>query len=645
MYRIFMRATPSALATLLAASAHAQAPGNATPTIVIDLEPITVTATPGIVERVRDVQASVEILGRDRVNAVPATSTPRILQQAQGVLPIDNGSTSSFSTMRGFQPGQALVLVDGQRRRGRFGFQDLVNIDPTNIERIEIIRGPLSALYGADAVAGVINIITKRPSDTAGGEADAMFGQLTSTHGGQRGNRITERLSLAGDTGKIETPVGTVSNRFSTSGLERGAWSSKGTTWDELKPAQRRFAGWSGVWDIVPGQTLEGRFEWQRQIDSGTGSNGARTPAPTVSYERQEDFYGAATYAGDFGRFGTLRATASTYESASATRRAGAVNTTNIVGKELNAFWNVVPYENHRVTLGANVLGEEIKLNSILSGQKSRSSFGFVAQDQWRFLPDWSVLAGVRLDNFSDFGSSVNPRASLQWTPGPWTFRIGGGSAFRAPNFQELYTTTFRGASTIFGNAALRPESSTSYEASAGYRFNERTDLNVTYFRANVDDLITFVQTGPTTFNYRNVNKAKLQGTEATVTSRVTDTLTMRIGLDWNDATDGITGARLTQRARYTVRSGIDWQAREDTHVNVFWRGIFNYYGGTPQNPNLTPVNSNYHRLDVRVDHELRPGVRLYVGIDGLLGQSVPFNLAPMDPPGPFAYGGISLRF
>jgi outer membrane receptor for ferrienterochelin and colicins len=167
----------------------------------------------------------------------------------------------------------------------------------------------------------------------------------------------------------------------------------------------------------------------------------------------------------------------------------------------------------------------------------------------------------------------------------------------------------------------------------------------LTYYRADVQDLITFVQTGATRFDYRNVNQARIQGTEVGVNSMLTDTLILRSSFDWNDAVDARTGARLTQRARYTFRFGLDWKATESTNVNVFWRALFDYYGGSLQNPNANAINSNYNRLDIRVDQKIVPGVAMYAGVDGILGSPVPYTMAPIEPPGPFIYAGVSLRF
>jgi outer membrane receptor for ferrienterochelin and colicins len=635
------QSVPTATPTPATSAAAGIDPEDSTTTV---LDPVFVTATPGREERVRDVQASVEVIGPDRMNAVPPTSTMRALEQAQGLLAID-GSSNTTVTIRGFQPGQALILVDGQRRRGRFGFQDLANIDPTNIERIEVIRGPLSALYGADAVAGVINIITKRPSETMGAGLEAMFGGLGTLRQGESGQRNTMQLGLWANTGTIETPLGPVRGRFALSGIDRGSWSAAYSQFDDLKTTERRFAAWSGMWDIAPGHSLQGRFEWQNQADGGRGSNGQTIPRATNAYERQEDFYGAATYAGDLGSLGTVNITGSAYASDAATRRAAVYNSTYIQGQELNAYWNLQPLEGHRVTLGANALHESIDLNSITTGSKSRSSFGLVAQDQWTIAPDWSLLAGIRFDSFSTFGSTTNPRASLQWTPGPWTFRIGGGTAFRAPSFQELYTTTIRGRAVIYGSPNLEPEKSTTVEATIGRRIGDNAEITATYFRANVDNLITYIQTNATTYVYQNVNEARIQGVELGGTARVFDQLTLRASLDWNDATNAQTGARLTQRARYIARAGAYWQATEKTTASVFVRALFDYYAGSTQNPNLNPVNKNYARLDVRVDHRFTPNLAVYAGIDGLAGNPVPVNISPLDPPGRFFYTGLSLRY
>lgn len=129
---------------------------------MVNLETIKVTTTSlGEEKNIEDVQASIEVIDKSFIENSNARSVPQLLNNALGVDVNDTGSTSSIS-IRGFSGAHTLILVDGLRRTGKYGNSDLTSVQLEDIERIEIVRGPMSALYGADGMAGVINVITNK---------------------------------------------------------------------------------------------------------------------------------------------------------------------------------------------------------------------------------------------------------------------------------------------------------------------------------------------------------------------------------------------------------------------------------------------------------------------------------------------------
>ena len=122
-----------------------------------DLGELTVTtAGLGQEQSIDDVQASVQVIDQKFIQSTSARSVPQVLNEALGVTIKDGGSNSDVS-IRGFNEGHTLILVDGLRITGKYGSPDLTSISLENVERIEVVRGPMSVLYGADAVSGVIN--------------------------------------------------------------------------------------------------------------------------------------------------------------------------------------------------------------------------------------------------------------------------------------------------------------------------------------------------------------------------------------------------------------------------------------------------------------------------------------------------------
>lgn len=157
-----------------------------------ELDEVMVSASPGKVQQIQDVDASVEIITQERIQSLSLRSLPEIIQFAAGTGFVKDSGVTSSVNLRGSSNNQTLILVDGLRRTGKYGTTDLTGITMENIQKIEIIRGPMSALYGAEAIGGIINVITKKPGDKFAATGSMTYGQA------ERGQRDTfiERASV-----------------------------------------------------------------------------------------------------------------------------------------------------------------------------------------------------------------------------------------------------------------------------------------------------------------------------------------------------------------------------------------------------------------------------------------------------------------
>ena len=132
----------------------------------VKVDTLFVTAT-GSAAPVQDVQASVQVITREELDRFNDSSVSQVLKNAVGISTSDSGATADIS-IRGFNRNHTLILINGQRRTNNYGSSNLNQISFFDIDRIEIIRGPLSSLYGSDALGGVVNIITRQPGDNPG---------------------------------------------------------------------------------------------------------------------------------------------------------------------------------------------------------------------------------------------------------------------------------------------------------------------------------------------------------------------------------------------------------------------------------------------------------------------------------------------
>lgn len=633
----------------------------------VHLQEITVSsATPGIKQNIQDVQASIEVIDQERINALSLRSVPQLLQYAVGIDVTDRGTTSGFN-VRGSAENQTLLLVDGLRRTGKYGNSDLIGLSVENIERIEIIRGPMSALYGADSIGGVVNIITRKSGKNFAGGAYLMGG---ATGQGERGS-IIGRMFL--ESGEL---YGT-RHRVSFEARERDSFRfNRQALQTDLSDLSQKFLVYNGDWQIQSGKQLSWAMEYTNQDDKSTLFDGMH------GFEKEDRTQGRLHYS-DVNETRVIDLALGYGVSDAASVRSGSdvPEITNFQRVEGNAFVTFFPLENLIWTLGAGGRDESINMNVFNDGRQNRTVYHGMTQAEYNLSGAWgrfSLLGGLRYDSFSDFGGSFNPRVSGTYGYDAFNLRASYGHGFVAPSFTNQFITIERTASRpglistslIYGNPNLKAEKGETFEVAGAYKF-DRGQLDVTYHRTDYKDLIlsqsveqvfrngvSVCTAGRTQMpgelpnvlschDRFNVGKATIDGVEVVLNYQLFDWWRLFTSYEYLKTKDKTTGLRLLNRAAdHTVRVQNLFNYQDKLLFSVNMLSQWDFFG---QNTMRQSVFVDHFNMDIKLDYFLTKQLNVFAGIDNLTDRKPTdgfiLRSRTADPGARFFYAGASVRF
>ena len=535
-------------------------------------------------------------------------------------------------SLRGLDSKHTLFLVDGRRvgaSDGVIGHSDFQYdwIDVDDIERIEIVRGPLSVLYGSEAMGGVVNIITRQPGDTW------RFGTTVEgrqADGGRGGSGA--RASL-----RVDGPLAPgLTLRAGASRMRRSAIASPADpTLSELE-GRDKSDGWTALaWQPASGQRIEAEYysTRERRWADARERSGRRRYNQTVNLIDRR--LGSLAWDADWGAVGAASTLATQLRAYDSTIDAVNQRTNNVPVNPPQRIGDRVLEGQARTRLGAQelVLGFESRNESLsdpgLPGGRSVALHrSLYLQDETDIGRALRLTAGARYDGHSLYGHEISPRVYLVWHgDGPWTLKGGYSHGFMAPNLKQIVPgARVEGPNLVYGNPDLRPETSDSVEVGFGWQRAGR-ELQVMVFDQRVDHLIDLALLAPGaapgtgSYVYENLVRARLSGIEASWVEPLAGGLVLGLSYGYLDAR-GDNGQRLLQRPRHSATLRLDWQ-------HGVWRaGLRTEYGadellaaavaGNPPSPapSVTLVGA-------QVTRALRAGLDLTLGVDNLTNVSL----------------------
>ncbi|MDP1527570.1 MAG: TonB-dependent receptor [Rhodocyclaceae bacterium] len=478
--------------------------------------------------------AVVSVISAEDIRATGATNVLDVLQSVPGItLRLNHFAHKPLVSVRGAAPKLTLMMINGAPLR------DLVwgtgiywrGLPVSMIERIEVIRGPGSALYGADAASGVINIVTKTAGRMRGAEAGVRLGSFdtqnvwlqhgTNWHGFDIGLTID---ALTTDGHRPEIAV----NKTTYKRTERADYGYDNL---DLRLSVSR-DNWRVLADHRAKDNLRVGLTGGRYFDDQTRASENDTGLAWL--------YSNTGFGAHWGLDAEVRYRVAEYSSGNGFfERPGVVNHQRSAEQRFSAEISSLyrGWQNHALRIGGGYVWQDIYADSkvengvpaVFVPETDRRNAYLFAQDIWTLSDRWEVTAGARYDHYADFGGTFNPRLAVVWhTTERLTTKLMAGRAFRAPSFFELYANT--GATTP--NPLLKPEKSDTVELAFAWRASRDLNLNANLFHARQSNPIVAIDPFPQKFF--NVDAHVIRGLEleaqwqASPTLRLQGNLTVR---------------------------------------------------------------------------------------------------------------------
>jgi outer membrane receptor for ferrienterochelin and colicins len=482
------------------------------------LSTIVVSAA-GYEQKLKDAPASITVITEKELKDKRINSIADALIDIEGVdISPQAGKTGGLNIrIRGMDSEYSLVLIDGRRQNSTgditpngFGESNNSFIPPISaIERIEVIRGPASTLYGSDAMGGVVNIITKKVSNewTGSSTIEATLLPNSSSFGNQHavdsfitGPIIKDLLGVQLRTRtarRAQSDVGYLDQNDNVVELGMGNNPTK----SEIDTIGARLT-------LTPTKQHDLSLEYEKteqcydnsKAQLGTlGANGGYDKAQEYNRDR---IVLAHTWRNGVG---TLDSSISNTQTETVGRlipsRAQAGS--NVISPRLLESKDTIfdtkfasqYFDAHNITLGGQWWDASIKDGLRVNKDVSFRQIGVFAEDTWALTPSLALTTGVRFDNHDTFGSFWTPRAYLVWNANDnWTFKGGYSEGYKAPRLERLtngiYNVGGQGRTPLFGNPNLKPETSRNLEFGTYFTNQSNFDANITAFYSQVKDKI-----------------------------------------------------------------------------------------------------------------------------------------------------------
>ncbi|MEM3415450.1 MAG: TonB-dependent receptor [Thermoproteota archaeon] len=552
---------------------------------------VTATKTPHTME---DVPVETVLINREDIEASNAKNVSEILRDVPGFyIRGENvpGSSSYLSRLRGFDfdKGYGLVLINGERvlggGMGEYGIS--INQIPLEmIERIEIVKGPSSVLYGSDAVAGVVNIITKpipeKPLFTLSGGYGSKETSLASISYGQKIKNIGVLISAQSERS------------------ERGRYSASKDDFEAKHILTKLSYDISEKVNVSVGMNYD-KSEWQYQIDEKLRlSPSLELTLPDTSVLKVKGYWHRL----DMDSF-----------SPGYTRRFGDITYTQAEIQYSRPFGKT-----HLVTAGSEYLLRDIDASF---ADKSDTVWSFYLQDEMTPKP-FSIIVGGRIDNHSLYGIEFNPKASIMWELSEKTrFRVSVGRAFKSPTIRQLYVFFKHGNWWNRPDPNLNPEVSWGYSAGIEKVISKNIHANLSLFRNDVKDIIVAVDTSEKIDNvpvrtWKNVRDAYTQGIEFSMKGAVIENLDMNLGYTYLDTENKELDKDLPYSPHNTITIGLDYEIKRWL-VYLHWRT--NYYSEAFTNDKNTNEVKSHSISNLKIIMEITKNISASLDIDNIFGS------------------------
>ncbi len=584
----------------------------------VELEKIVVT--PSRIEEVYgESDRRVDVISAKDLSYLNPKDISEAIEDIPSVNIIDYGSLGAkkIISMRGSTEKQVLVMIDGRPiNNPRSGDVELSTIPLDNVERIEVMRGPASSLYGSSAMGGVINIITKEPpkkgqktelisslgtfrtyyEQLSYGARFKNFGyKLNTSYQSSEGHRDNSEFYAKDLSSKLTYEFNPENKLTVNGGFYREKLGIPGTiTSPDLDDKQYNFKNFSDLnWDIKPWADKEIEVS-VRAYQNYDRLEFIETPMPLNK------------------------------------------DTHTTKSRGINLRHNQAVSEVYRLICGFD-------WNEFLNNSSQAAKHQYIVRagylenqlDLWEKL---EINFGARVDDYSNFGAEISPSLNF-------LYRIKDGlkfnfliaRSFRAPAFNDLYWSA---SGSSAGNPNLEPEKGISGEFSIEKSFNKFLKIGLTYFRSDYKNLIKWQKGSDNIWRPQNINSAIIQGVEQEFKIEPFDNLDIGIGYTYLRAKDNKTHRYLTYQPKHKVNLSLSYHGLAGFNIGLEGQFVDRRF----DNASNTIYAKRYYILAIKVSKDINKNLNLFFNIKNLLNKKYQ-KIRDYPMPGFSFTSGIKLEF
>ncbi|MCT7908086.1 TonB-dependent receptor [Arcobacter lacus] len=621
---------------------------NANQTTTLDDVKVVTTAS-GFEQNVQDAAATISVITAEELEKKSYSDVTDALKNVPGVY-IQGGGSNQTILMRGMSSGYTLFLIDGKPMQGDDAFSPNASTPGTQmnflppieaIERIEVVRGPASSLYGSDAMGGVINIITKKHSDKATASIRTEYIKADSSN---KVNDDTTNTNIFVNAPIIKDKLSVqVTGAFLNQNESNFQGGSKATESDPK--FEKKDLGGKLIFTPDENNTIKAGYTYS--IQERTHTEGKSSTED--SYTKAEKYNYNLTH-----QFKKDKFLLDSYLNYDNSKNPSRVNATTGNGIEFDTIsansQGTYFFDNNSLTVGANYKKENLEDGATSSMNNDivkmeRYQWALFAEDTWSVIDDLALTLSGRYDYNEDFGEEFSPKAyAVYHLTDNLVLKGGVTTGYKAPSLRQAapdYSGVSRGG-VMIGNPDLTPETSINYEAGFAY---DNPDIglegSLVAFQTDFEDKITRTSricqpNQPCTYKgttyashqygytaYENVDKAEIKGIELTTDYYILENLKYRHSYTYTDSeqkSGANKGNPLNDISKHMFNAGLDWDV---TSKLLLWTQA-NYRGktgGTASDP--SDKNPSYTFVDLGAVYKHDKNLQFTAGVYNVANKEV----------------------
>lgn len=566
------------------------------------LEDMVVTAT-RTESKMVDVPVNTTVISAEKIADRHYLDVADVLKDVPGATVLDTGVGAYEKKVVLNGDERVLVLVDGKRVNIDMGTMSRASYDLNQmpdvslIERIEVVKGHGGALYGSDAVGGVINIITKK--------MDHSYGKVSMGFGSHQARDAKAMYTIK----EGKTGVMVAASKYKQGYHEyKDAKTDANKRWPAASTYENEKVSVKLSQELSETSNLELGYDFSKF--EGVRSYSTKATSASFSNKKTNDFYAKYDWTVNDKDQGFIQLYRNKYDY----YNAGDMYETD-TGFE--AQQNITLSDNNQLVVGASYRKAKALNATSYTAEKSINNKAVFVNDQWEFAPSWTLDAGVRYDKHSTAGSKTTWSAGLnkKFDENSHAY-FNWGQVFKAPTLDDLYYYSYyyddRNNKTYasYGNPNLKPEKGDTWTIGYGTKIADKTSVNISYFQSKLEDAIDWDTTNIDNASVsivRNVDKQKKNGMELSVAHELNDNWDLEASYTYIRVKNNEHGSGYVRDANYIpnmYRFGVRYH-------DDLWNADLFLRGGSGADKSAY-VDSKYMTLDMSVAYKATKDLSFY---------------------------------